>query len=109
LVRATFPNPKSRLIDGQLVRVILESGTPEVKVLVPQAALIADQQGVYVFVIDDGKATVRRLKTGGESGPNVIVDQGLAGGEQIIVEGVQTVRPGMLVRATPLPHALSRN
>ena len=109
LVRATFPNPKSRLIDGQLVRVILESGTPETKVLVPQAALIADQQGVYVFVIDDGKATVRRLKTGGESGPNVIVDQGLAGGEQIIVEGLQTVRPGMLVRATPLPHALSRN
>jgi membrane fusion protein, multidrug efflux system len=109
LVRATFPNPKSRLIDGQLVRVVLESGTPEAKVLVPQAALIADQQGVYVFVIDDGKANVRRLKTGGESGPNVIVDQGLAGGEQIIVEGVQTVRPGMLVRATPLPHALSRN
>ena len=60
LVRATMPNPEGALIDGQLVRVALEAGTPEEKVVVPQAALIADQQGVYVFVVEDGKAAVRR-------------------------------------------------
>ena len=35
----------------------------------PQAALIADQAGIYVFVVEDGKAAVRRVKIGGESGP----------------------------------------
>ena len=36
--------------------------------MVPQAALIADQEGVYVFVVEDGKAVVKRVKPGGESG-----------------------------------------
>ena len=56
IARATIPNPGGRLIDGQLVRVDVESGTPEEKVVIPQAALIADQDGVYVFVVEDGKA-----------------------------------------------------
>jgi membrane fusion protein (multidrug efflux system) len=108
LVRATFPNPAAGLIDGQLVRVALESGTPTEKVLVPQAALIADQEGVYVFVVEDGKAAVKRLKLGGESGTNAIVDTGLAGGEEVIVDGLQSVRPGAPVRANPLPSGLGR-
>ena len=109
LVRATFPNPGNALIDGQLVRVNLESGTPEEKVVVPQAALIADQEGVYVFVVDDGKAVVKRVKPGGESGTGVVINEGLSGGEQVIVEGLQSVRPGTPVRANPLPQTLSRS
>jgi membrane fusion protein (multidrug efflux system) len=109
LVRATFPNPTGALVDGQLVRVALESGRPQERVVVPQAALIADQEGVYVFVVADGKASVRRLKTGGESGSGVIVDEGLSGGEQVIVEGLQSVRPGSLVIASPLPGTTGRS
>jgi membrane fusion protein, multidrug efflux system len=109
LVRATVANPKGGLIDGQLVRIVLESGAPEEKVVVPQSALIADQQGVYVFVVEGGKAAVKRLKVGGEIGANVVVDQGLSGGEQVIVEGLQGVRPGIPVRAAPLPPALGRS
>ncbi len=106
LVRATFPNPDGFLVDGQLVRVNLESGKPEEKVIVPQAALIADQGGVYVFVVEDGKAAVKRVKTGAESGAGVVVEQGLSGGEQVIVQGLQGVRPGVAVRANPLPQTL---
>ena len=102
LARATISNPTGALIDGQLVRVILESGTPEEKVVVPQAALIADQEGVYVFVVEDGKAAVKRIKTGGPSGTGMVVDAGLSGGEQVIVEGLQGVRPGAPVRANPV-------
>jgi membrane fusion protein (multidrug efflux system) len=109
LARATFPNPSSGLIDGQLVRVTVEAGTPQEKVLVPQAALIADQEGIYVFVVEDGKAAVRRLKTAGDNGTDVIVDQGLSGGEQVIVQGLQTVRPGAPVQASPMAQALNRN
>jgi membrane fusion protein (multidrug efflux system) len=108
LARATMANPKGTLIDGQLVRVGLESGTPMEKVVVPQAALIADQGGVYVFAVEDGKAVVKRIKTGGEAGTGVVIEQGLAGGEQIIVEGLQGVRAGVPVRANPLPASLTR-
>jgi membrane fusion protein (multidrug efflux system) len=106
LARATMANPKGALIDGQLVRVGLEIGKPEEKVVVPQAALIADQGGVYVFAVEDGKATIKRVKPGAESGTGIVIEQGLAGGEQIIMEGLQGVRPGAPVRANPLPASL---
>ena len=109
LMRATFANPTGALIDGQLVRVLLESGAPEEKVVVPQAALIADQAGIYVFVVEDGKAAIKRVKPGGERGTGMIIDQGLSGGEQIIVEGLQGVRPGVPVRASPMPQMLNRS
>jgi len=109
IARATLPNPDGTLIDGQLVGVVLEGGKPDERVVVPQAALIADQEGVYVFIVEDGKAAVRRVKTGGESGANIVVLEGLKGGEQVIVEGMQSVRAGQAVMATPLPVALNRS
>lgn len=109
LARATMPNPDGALIDGQLVSVAVEAGAPQDKVVVPQAALIADQQGVYVFAVEDGKAVVKRIKTGGESGANIVVDEGLKGGEQIIVEGLQSIRPGQAVQAAPAAAVLNRS
>jgi membrane fusion protein (multidrug efflux system) len=108
-VRATFPNPDGVLVEGQLVRVDLESGKPEEQVLVPQAALIADQGGVYVLIVEDGKAVMRRVTPGGEQGSESVITKGLSGGEQVIVEGLQAVRPGTAVRATPASQALSRS
>jgi membrane fusion protein, multidrug efflux system len=102
-VRAVIANPKGLLIDSQLVRVMLESGTPMEKLVIPQAALIADQQGSYVFVVDDGKAVVRRIKVGEEAGTGVVIDSGLSAGDLVIVEGLQSLRPGAPVRATPMP------
>ena len=109
LVRGTIPNPNGVLIDNQFVNVSVEAEQPEEKVLVPQAALIADQRGVYVFVVEDGKAAVRRIKPGGESGPNVVVNEGLAGGEQVIVEGLQSIRPGQPVQASPMRTSLKED
>ena len=98
LVRATVPNPNGTLIDGQLVRVAVEADKPEEKVLVPQSALVADQQGIYVFLVVDGKAAIRRVKLGGESGPYVIVEDGLKGGEQVVVQGMESLRAGVAGR-----------
>jgi len=106
LVRATMPNPGGVLIDGELVTVVLETEKPQEKVMVPQAALIADQEGTYVFVVEDGKAAIRRIKPGGEIGPDVIVNDGLKGGEQVIVEGLQSIRPGQPVKAAPTSASL---
>jgi membrane fusion protein (multidrug efflux system) len=102
LVRATFSNPSGGLTDGQLVRVTVESGAPQEMVVVPQSALIADQEGVYVFVVEDGKAVVKRIKPGGERGTDTVVQEGLSGNEQVIVEGLQGVRPGAAVKASPV-------
>ena len=106
LVRATFPNPASTLVDGQFVRIELESGKPEEKVVIPQAALIADQEGVYVFAVEESKAVVKRVKPGDEVDTGVVIEQGLTGGELVIVDGLLLVRQGVEVRATP-SHALS--
>jgi membrane fusion protein (multidrug efflux system) len=107
-VRAVFPNPSGALIDGQLVAVNLEAGKAEEQVVVPQAALLTDQQGVYIFVVKDGKVAIRRIKTGGASGEDVIVTEGLSGDELVIVQGLESLRPGMAVRATPAAAALKQ-
>lgn len=49
MVRATVPNPKGVLVDGQFMHVAVEQDTPMEKIVVPQAALIADQEGSYVL------------------------------------------------------------
>ncbi|RDJ27244.1 efflux RND transporter periplasmic adaptor subunit [Bosea caraganae] len=103
VVRADIANPAGTLIDGQLVKVELQAGAPQERVLVPQAALLADQQGTYLFIVDDGKAAVKRVKTEGAQGADSIVASGLDGGELVIVDGFQSLRPGMAVRATPAP------
>ncbi len=101
LVRATVPNPQGTLIDGQLVKVAVEGEQPEEKVLIPQSALLVDQQGPYVFLVVDGKAVVRRVKLGGDSGANAIIDDGLKGGEQVVVQGLESLREGSAVVASP--------
>ncbi len=100
-VRAVVPNPNGRLIDGQLVKVSLEIEQPVEKILVPKSALIADQQGIYVFVVEGDKASVRRLKVTGQSGMNAIVESGLSADDQVIVEGMAALRPGATVSAYP--------
>lgn len=102
-IRAVVPNPNGRLIDGQLVKVTMELEKPVEKILVPQSALLADQQGFYVFVVEDGKAAIRRVKLGRESGMNATVESGLSPGDPVIVEGIAAVRPGAPVSTYPAP------
>ena len=106
-VRAVFPNPVGKLVDGQLVNVDLERNTTEEATTVPQSALLADQAGPYLFIAENGKAVIKRVQLGGEIGPNVIVTEGLAGGELVIVEGLQFVRPDMPVATSPIAKSAS--
>ena len=105
LVRAQVANPKEFLVPDQFVRVAVAGDTPQEKIVIPQAALIADQEGTYVFVVADGKAAVKRLKVGEEVGTGVAVESGLAPGDLVIVTGTQTLRPGSPVAPSPLPSA----
>lgn len=105
-VRATVANPDGVLVDGQLVLVEVQSSKVEDRVLIPQAALIADQQGPYVFVVESGKVAIKRLKLGQSKGAMAVVTEGLLGGEAVVIEGAQSLRPGAEVKAVPASKPL---
>ena len=102
LVRSLFPNPRNLLLAGQYVGVVVESGEPEMALLVPQSALQIDQTGFFVLVLDDEEQVqVRRVATGPMVGARIVVQTGLGSGDRVVVEGVQKVRPGQAVTAAP--------
>jgi membrane fusion protein (multidrug efflux system) len=108
-VRARIDNPQRQLVDGQFVSVTVEGSEPEQRVVIPQSALLLDQQGAYVFVVEDSKAAIRRLKTGQAlEGGRIAVDEGLAEGDMLIVDGLQRVRPGQPVQAAPVAQRPGR-
>lgn len=109
LARAKVPNPSGTLTDGQLVRVDIAAGSPSEMVVVPQSALIADQGGSYVFAVENGKAVIKRVRISATEGTNAVIADGLAGGEQIIVQGLQAVRPGAAVRAREVAPVVKGN
>jgi membrane fusion protein (multidrug efflux system) len=101
-VRAQFPNPDGLLIPGGVLGVTVERGVPKSTLVVPQAAVQVDQAGRYVLLVDDAKKVeLRRITTGAEQGTDIVVTSGLKQGELVITEGIQKVRPGQVVSASP--------
>jgi membrane fusion protein, multidrug efflux system len=101
VVRAQLPNPDGILIPGGIVGVMVDRGAPHQALVVPQSAVLLDQAGHYVMLVDDAKKVEqRRVTTGVEQGRDVIVNSGLKEGELVIVEGIQKVHPGQLVSAS---------
>jgi hypothetical protein len=97
-------NPDRILIDGRFVGVRVERGEPERVLAVPQAAIQVNQAGPYVLVVgNDDKVEARRVRLGALEGVQVVVEDGLNEGEQVIVEGIQKVRPGMTVAVSEGP------
>lgn len=94
-VRAMMPNPKRILVDQQLVDVLIVQKEPVKKLVISQSALLLDQQGAYVLAVgDDKKVQIKRITTGEQHGPLIVVDTGLDAGERVIVSGHQKVQPG---------------
>lgn len=97
-VRGRFPNPDGLLVDGQLVRVQVESRTSTRRLTAPQSALLLDQEGGYMLVVDDDDVAQKRpVRTGDQIGADVVILDGLEEGDRVIVAGLQKVRPGMKV------------
>lgn len=100
LLRAEFPNPRRELLPGTFVGVRFPHAVLDDAIRVPQRAVSTGAQGQSVMVVDkDGKAQIRAIKTGGSVGGDFIVTEGLASGEQVIVSGLQKLRPGSPVKA----------
>jgi len=90
------------LVDGEFVTVLLQGAEPVKALTIPQAAVLSDQSGSYVYVVGDGNvAAVRRITLGQPNGPNAIVTAGLKEGETVVSDGLQRVRPGQPVNPAP--------
>jgi len=101
-VRAEFPNPEQLLLPGQFVTVVIERREAVDRVLIPQAAVLTDQGGAYVLLVNDEDVIeARRIETGQRFGPNLVVKEGLEPGDRIVLYGIQKVRPGLEVNPEP--------
>jgi membrane fusion protein (multidrug efflux system) len=102
-LRALFPNPKGELLPGMFVRARLEEGVNPQALLVPQVGVTRDQKGVPVALVVNAEKKVerRQLVTERAVGDAWLVSEGLRAGDQVIVEGLQKVRPGALVNPVP--------
>jgi membrane fusion protein, multidrug efflux system len=118
-LRGVVPNPllpgmkagqpgARELTDGEFVTVLLQGVQPIEVLAIPRAAVLSDQQGDYVYVVDNqNKAQVRRIQQGQSTPSIAVITNGLKEGELVISEGLQRVRPGEAVSpspATPAPQ-----
>lgn len=108
-VYVDFANPSALLLPGQYVTVLIRPAREERHPVVPVAAIQQDQQGSYVLVLDSGNHVQRRpVETGSQIDQQLVIDKGLTAGETIVVEGVQKVRPGMVVHPVPAAQTAER-
>jgi membrane fusion protein (multidrug efflux system) len=104
IMRATMPNPDRLLTDGQFATAIIRERREAPRLVIPQSALQVDQSGYYVLIVDaQHKVEQRRIATGPNLDTDVVVASGLSEGDKVIVDGIQKVRPGQVVKETVLP------
>jgi len=98
-LRATVSNPDRHFWPGQFVNVKLVLATEKRAVLIPNQATQISQQGSFVYVVKpDNTAELRPVKLGQRQGQDVVVSEGLAANERVVVAGQLLVRPGSKVR-----------
>jgi membrane fusion protein (multidrug efflux system) len=103
ILRMVFPNPDDTLLPGMFVRATVEEGVNEKAILAPQQGVTRDAKGnaTALVVGAEGKVEERALTLERALGDRWLVTAGLRDGDQVIVEGLQRVRPGVPVKAVP--------
>jgi multidrug efflux system membrane fusion protein len=106
-LRATVPNPDHHFWPGQFVDIELILATAKGAVLIPNQAAQISQQGSFVYVVkSDDTSELRPVLLGQRQGEDVVVTNGVAAGERVVVTGQLTVTPGAKVQvqsAAPAP------
>lgn len=104
-LRALFPNPRGELLPGMFVRARIEEGVQQNAILVPQRGVTRDAKGQAIaMVVTADKKVERRALVAARAVDNAwLVTEGLVAGDQVIVDGLQKIRPGAEV--VPVPAA----
>jgi membrane fusion protein (multidrug efflux system) len=115
IIRGIIANPRHELLPGMFVRARLSSERAEQTILVPQAAIARNTRGQAMVMVvgDESKVAARPVETGQNVGDKIVIAKGLAEGEQVIVSGLQKIKPGATVKisapqqtgASPSPAA----
>ncbi|QSX40810.1 efflux RND transporter periplasmic adaptor subunit [Shewanella cyperi] len=103
ILRAEFPNPDQLLLPGMYVRARVNMGTDPAAILVPQKAISRNTKGqaVAMVVNQDNQVEARVVTTAEVISNQWRITSGLQDGDQLIIEGLQKIRPGAPVSATP--------
>ena len=104
-VRIVYQNPEAFLLPGQFVTMVIAEKDPKSLPVEPQTAVLQDREGRYVFVVkDDNTVAQTRITTGPRVETGWAVTEGLQGGEQVVIEGVQRLQNGMTVATAAAPE-----
>ena len=103
-LRAMVNNEEGRLLPGGFASIELVLDTAEDAILVPSIALRPGLDSDVLYLVVDGKAVAREVTIGTRTTERVRIMEGLAPGEEVIVDGVQSVRPGQPVRVFNRPE-----
>ncbi len=107
-LRATFNNDDKRLLPGQFVRVRVTTGLQNGVFVVPQTAVMTNDQGRFVYVANDkNEAVVTPIVTGNWVGKNWVVLSGLKAGEKVIVDNIIKLHPAAAIAPHPFETAPS--
>ncbi|KRG83767.1 hemolysin D [Stenotrophomonas daejeonensis] len=101
-LRVRVDNPGQVLMPGMFVRAVVGSGVRQDGLLVPMQGIARDARGnTSAMVVDgEGKVALRQVAVSRTVGDKWLVEDGLAAGDKVIVEGLQKIGPGMPVQAT---------
>ena len=101
-VAATFPNPDGILRPGQFGRIRMQIQILKNALVIPQMA-VNEMQGSYQVAVvgDSDRAEIRPVRVGPKVGTDWVIESGLKAGEQVVVQGLQKVRPGAVVAPKP--------
>jgi membrane fusion protein (multidrug efflux system) len=109
-IRAEFPNPQRNLLPGMFIRARLEQAVRNDVILVPQQAVTRGADGASVFVVgNDDKVTTRNIAIDGAQNNRWIVREGLKAGDRVVVEGLQKIKPGAVVKAVAWKQPQARS
>lgn len=107
-IRTLFANPQSMLVPGQFVTVVVGDAQPRLRPVVPSGAIQQDREGRFVLLLNgQSRLDIRRIKVSDQIGSGWVVEEGLEGGETIVVEGLQHASPGALVKATDVSASVA--
>ena len=95
-VKVLIDQPDEAFAPGMIGKVVLKADINK-GIIVPANAVLINQEGKFVWVVEDSRATRRQITISGYSGNGVIVSEGLTMGDMVIVEGYQKVSEGMKV------------
>ena len=102
LVKAAVPNPGNKLLPGEYVKVRMVVERLDNVVVVPAVAVVETDAGTVVHVVGPKGVVDARPVVAGQAYRGMrVINQGLDAGTPVVVEGLQSVRPGMAVKAEP--------